>query len=111
MAAAALGCFEAAEQVILMNPAQRKDYRAWAEPFHENVGERVGCLDQKLYHLWHGDLRDRRYRERHEGLRRFDFDPEKDLALSESGCWRWASHKPEMHRYVNDYFASRREDA
>jgi hypothetical protein len=55
-------------------------------------------------------MRNRRYRERHEGLRRLQFDPSLDVAVAGGGCWRWSSDKPAMHRYVRDYFGARDED-
>ncbi len=110
IAAAALGRFTAAEQATRMNEVQRTHYRRWAEPFYQSVKSRVSYLDQTIYHLWHGDLRNRAYAERHDLLRRFEFDPCSDLRLDESACWGWNSDKPELHRHVKDYFAARRED-
>ena len=55
-------------------------------------------------------MRERRYRERYTAFERFAFDPFEDIALDDAGLWRWASDKPEMHRFVADYFAARRED-
>lgn len=107
---AGFGLFEPSERSTLANAAQRRHYRAWAEPFHETVRGRVGAVDQTVCHLWHGGLENRRYTARYEGLAPFEFDPRDDIALDESGCWRWASDKPEMHRYVREYFLSRRED-
>jgi hypothetical protein len=93
-----------------MNPAQRRHYLRWAVPFTRAVRGAVGDVDCPVYHLWHGAIRDRQTRERHEGLRPFDFDPARDLALADSGAWRWNSYKPDLHRYVADYFVARRED-
>jgi hypothetical protein len=33
-----------------------------------------------------------------------------ELAIDSGGCWRLSTGKPEMHRYVRDCFAARRED-
>ena len=110
MACAAVGQFDAAAQNWAMNSKQIEHYRRWAEPFHADVQGRLGCVEGRLYHLWHGELSRRRYRERHLGLREHDFDPAKDVALDESSCGCWSSDKPEMHRYVKDYFRSRCED-
>ena len=44
------------------------------------------------------------------GSGRFAFDPQADIALAESGCWRWSSDKPELHRAVAEFFVKRRED-
>ena len=70
----------------------------------------MGFLDEDLRHLWHGDVRDRAFGARDEGLARFGFDPGADIAVDAHGCWRWSSDKPDLHRYVRDYFAARAED-
>ena len=88
----------------------RPHYLAWATGFHEAVAARVDYVPGGLFHLWHGDMADRRYLERNLGFGRFGFDPRRDIAIGESGAWRWSSDKPLMHAYVRDYFASRRED-
>jgi hypothetical protein len=93
-----------------MNERQIEHYLAWAKPFHRAVGGRVGFVDGRVLHLWHGELRDRRYAQRHEGLVRFGFDPFSDIALDPSGSWRWNGSKSEMHEYVRDYFEFRKED-
>ena len=60
--------------------------------------------------LWHGDLRHRRYGDRYRVREFLDFDPSADIAIDDSGCWRWSSDKPDLHEYVYNYFDQRRED-
>jgi hypothetical protein len=112
LVSAVYGCFEVAMRT--MNDRQQEHYLAWARPWHAMlVAERAceaGFLDCGVRHLWHGDLEHRRYRERHDGLRPYDFDPFDDVAQDDEGIWRWSSDKPEMHDYVRSYFASRQED-
>ena len=110
MAAAAYGIFDMVVADHGMNERQEEHYLAWAEPYFESVGGAVSFADNDLFHLWHGEMRDRWYGERHEGLRRFQFDPYEDIAIDENGSWRWASNKPQMHQWVKEYFVSRRED-
>jgi len=110
MASAALGAFETVMRVHAMNDRQRRRYREWAEPYHREMAGPVGYIEGDVCHLWHGSLEDRRPRARHEGFAAFEFDPYADVSVAESGCWRWSSDKPAMHRYVRDYFAARRED-
>ena len=93
-----------------MNPAQEARYRQWADRFHRAVDGQVGCLEGDVFHLWHGRLEDRRIRHRHLGLAPFRFDPAHDIAHDDAGCWRWSSDKPDLHAYVREYFAARRED-
>lgn len=110
IACAAVGKFEYAEQSRHMNSYQREHYLSWAEPFFADTGGTLGCVDGRIFHLWHGDSRDRQYDQRHLNLERFEFDPNKDIAVDSNCAWRWNSDKPEMHEYIIRYFGSRRED-
>ena len=39
-------------------------YLDWAVPFSKDVDGKIDCLDSTIYHLWHGDLKDRKYYKR-----------------------------------------------
>jgi hypothetical protein len=110
MAASAYGCFDIPAAHQNFSTKRNDHYLAWAIPFHQAVKGRVGFIDGNLYHLWHGERENRRYAERHEGLTRFDFVPASDVAVAEGGAWRWNSAKPDLHDFIRDYFAGRRED-
>ena len=108
LAAAAYGYQEG--ETCRMNVRQRAHYLAWAEPFFDTVQGRVGHIGATIYHLWHGKADDRHYSERNVRLRDYGFDPFSDIALDENQCWRWNTDKKDLHRFVRDYFASRKED-
>lgn len=110
LAFATIGRMENAVGFHFMNPRQREYYFSWGRRFHEKVLGRIDYLNADLFHLWHGSVKDRRYLERHKKLRRFNFDPYVDLALSQSGAWSWGSAKPQMHLFLEEYFKGRRED-
>jgi hypothetical protein len=110
MAGAIYGCYDEVMHFQSMNDRQRTRYLDWAIPFNKWVDGRTGCMKCNVYHLWHGEMRHRRYRERHKILPRFEFDPFQDIAIDDSGCWRWNTDKPGMHALVNSYFSSRNED-
>ena len=110
MACAAYGCFDYVNSRQSFNELQEQYYLRWARPFHDAVGRATSFVDVDLFHLWHGEMRDRRYRDRHDGLRPFRFNPAADVKVDDSGCWRWNSDKPHLHAYVRDYFATRNED-
>lgn len=88
----------------------REHFRRWAQPFHADVGGRIGSTPGTLLHLWHGDTRDRRYGERHEQLIDLDFDPATDLRIGSGGLWEWAGDKPRLRRWMGAYFEGRNED-
>ena len=110
MLCAAMGEFEYGTRALLMNERQREHFLAWARPFHETVRGRVGCIPGVAFHLWHGEVADRQYGTREQRLQPFGFDPYRDIALDEHGCWRWSSPKPELHAFLAEYFAARYED-
>lgn len=110
MVAAALGSPERAISRLAMTETQTRHYLDWAHPFGIDVSANVGALACEIYHLWHGDLANRRRRVRNQQLATFGFDPFVDITVAPDGTWRWASDKPAMHRFLGDYFRWRRED-
>jgi hypothetical protein len=94
-----------------MDRRRARHFRAWAEPLYDAVKGDVGYVAGDIYHLWHGAFQDRRYVERYHRLAALGFDPDADIALGDSGVWRWNTDKPELHAFVRGYFPSRNEDA
>jgi hypothetical protein len=111
MLQAAAGRFEDEIPARMPSAAHAGHYRRWAREFHRAVGGRVGFVPGGVVHLWHGDFRERQYRRRFDGFGRFEFDPERDVAIDAQGCWRWSSPKPELHAFARDLFVRRREDS
>jgi hypothetical protein len=104
----ALGKLEDGTLSSRMNPRRAEHYLAWARTFAETVRGSVGYVPGRIFHLWHGDLRDRQYTERFAWLEQFD--PFTDIVLDTNGCWRWRSDKPDLHAGIRHYFESRHED-
>ena len=92
-----------------LTPAHACHYRDWASRFRRDA-RGIGYIDGDLFHLWHGALEKRRYFARGEILSSADYNPATDIALSPEGCWRWNTHKLEMHRRVREYFEQLDED-
>jgi len=88
---------------------QRLHIERWARPFAAKVTD-VGHISGRIFHLWHGSIKNRQYLWREERFRSFEFDPYGDIALNDDGCWVWASEKPDMHSWVKNYLHERRED-
>jgi hypothetical protein len=110
MLCAALGRFDDAIHYLQMNPNWAKHYLAWAEPFFDTVRGSITYLDEDVSHLWHGELENRQYAERHALLKELGFDPAKDIGTDENGCWRWNQPRSDVKEYIFRYFQSRRED-
>jgi hypothetical protein len=109
MLIAALGRFELLAK-LHMNERQTAHYLSWARPFFEAVRANIGYVDATVFHLWHGERTDRKYRRRHAEFRRFGFDPFVDIAIDAHGCWRWTTANAEMRAYLKEYFEARNED-
>ena len=107
---ASIGRFDCWVDATAANSRQEQHYRAWGEPFFADVANGIGFIDGRLFHLWHGDTKDRQYATCCPNLMKYGFDPFTDIAIDANGCWRWNTAKPEMHRYVADFFAARKED-
>ena len=88
----------------------RRHADAWAARLPREVIGDVAYTSGTAYHLWHGDHTNRFYKTRHETLQDFGYDPGVDVRVGDGGCWEWASAKPELHRWVMEYFARRQED-
>jgi len=110
MAYAAYGRLDDAIFRARLDPKRAAHYLGWARPYYDSIRGNVGCLDGYLYHLWHGDIKNRKYFERHLELSTFSLDPATDLMLDDQGCWRWTARTGPLQDYVRSYFVSRSED-
>ncbi len=88
----------------------RQHFRRWCQKLHDDVGARLLFTPGRVLHLWHGTMANRRYSQRNKELYGLAFDPRQDIRISGSGCWEWASDKPELHAWARRYFTERRED-
>jgi hypothetical protein len=110
LAFAAVGRFEEAIQATKMTRRRAAHYLPWAKSFHA-ASNGVANIPGRLFHLWHGQISDRRYLERHQILGKMKFDPTKDLAKNDDGAWIWtAGASEEVKQFLREYFANRAED-
>lgn len=91
--------------------AHALDILSWMQDFCRKVKGSVAFTPGTLYHLWHGALQDRQYREGLSILKKYNFDPNLDIILDSNHCWKWGTDKPDLHREVRQYFWNRNEDA
>jgi hypothetical protein len=95
---------------LLLSTPLADDLRAWSAGLSADVQGSVAFTPGRIFHLWHGDAKQRRYVLRFMTLRDTGFDPGLDIATDAQQCWRWNSDKPELHRKVEEYFRSRKEE-
>jgi hypothetical protein len=70
----------------------------------------MGFVQGAANHLWHGEMKDRRYLERNEVLIK-TLDPSTHLTRADNGLLTWTPAAPFGLRYaIRSHFANRRED-
>lgn len=67
------------------------------------------ALEQTAYHLWHGELSNRKYGRRHRITAEAGFDPRLHLTRAPNGTWAWAEGQDALAESVRSYFIERRE--
>jgi hypothetical protein len=109
LVSAMYGQFDKIIEAFQLTPARQRHYLEWARPYHQAIGGRVGHVDGRLYHLWHGKLENRNYANRYQGLVDFSFEP-SDIAIGANGAWQWARSKPALEAFLVNHFINRAED-
>jgi hypothetical protein len=89
---------------------RRQHYLEWARPYSQAIAGRVGYVEGRLYHLWHGELTNRKYSTRQQMLAEISFDPKIDIRIGENGAWEWARPRPDLAAFLKNYFIERKED-
>jgi hypothetical protein len=110
MVAAMYAQFDGVVEKFLLNATWQQHYLRWAVPFHKAVAEHIGHVSGTIYHLKHGETKNRAYLDRQEWLAGFDFDPDFDIRIGVNGAWQWARPRPDLEEFLRKYFVSRAED-
>ncbi|MCA9115899.1 MAG: hypothetical protein KDA79_12510 [Planctomycetaceae bacterium] len=103
-------CPQVAVDAYRMGPEFRQHFLDWFQRLEREFPLKIGEVPGEVLQLWHGSYSRRKYRQRHAEFAAFDFQPQRDLRISASGCWRWRNPDSPMAAYVRDYFHSRQED-
>jgi hypothetical protein len=85
-------------------------FRHWAEKMHTQCAGNLGYVEGRLFHLWHGDEKNRRYRNHNTSFRSFDFDPARDIMIGSEGLWEWTESAGAMKDWAEEMLRSRKED-
>ncbi|UCC82212.1 MAG: hypothetical protein JSW46_14645 [Gemmatimonadota bacterium] len=93
-----------------VSPKLLADIVKWSTALYHDVHGSVSYVPGRVLHLWHGDQKDRQYCDRLDILKICDFDPEVDLVKNEDDAWIWGSEKPQLHKWAQEYFHSRKEE-
>lgn len=108
MANSIYGTMNSIIKLHALNPSRIESYLKWAVPFHRATANKVGCIPGNIYHLWHGDTKNRNYQERFKILA--EFNPQADVYVGENGAWHWTKPGSPLARQLWTHFLNRRED-
>jgi len=66
-------------------------FNKWGKNFSSLINGKVGCIDNVIYSMYHGEIEDRQYCSRHDILNNNGYDPGKHLKLNKYNCFEWSS--------------------
>lgn len=93
------------------SPALIDDVIGWGKLLAAETGGKVGVVEARAAHLYHGQLGNRQYVRRNHMLGECGFDPREHLEYAPNGVLRWSPAAPEpLRTAVRTYLHSRRED-
>lgn len=74
----------------------------WSEDFEKVINEKISYVRGDLYHIWHGDLKNRQYLKRIQ-----DFTPKAKQITKKDEHGLYINEDEESDKYVKDYFEQR----
>jgi hypothetical protein len=93
-----------------INENVKKNFLEWSKNIARETKGSVYFTKGTIFHLWHGNLKNRGYEEFRRIINENGFDPATDLKKDSNGCWAWSSSKSNLHRAFKRYFYTRNED-
>jgi hypothetical protein len=101
------------------NDAHKKHFISYLKVLHSFSPSFLKTINTKsvsfikgtVFHLWHGNTRDRQYSARHDILKIHLFDPTKHIYFNTDNCLEWTDNAPiKLKKAVKKYFKTRNED-
>lgn len=108
MASSIFGRMNSLIEFHAVNKPRSENYLKWGRPFHRTVANKVGYIPGEVFHLWHGDIINRNYKNRFKILA--DFNPQNDVYIGDNGVWHWTKPNTALAGQLRAHFVNRRED-
>jgi hypothetical protein len=93
-----------------MNKSTCKDFLLTRYKDYELVKGDIGYINGTLEHLYHGTFSNRKYVQRNEISKKYNFDATADITLDNNNIYKWQTYKPKLHTEIYNYFYGRRDD-
>ena len=91
-------------------PAFWQHFEQWARQV-STMGTQIGWIPGEVLHLWHGDgVADRGHGKGWLAMHQAGYDPAVDIGIGSGGCLEWATDKPALRDWAQQFFYQRRED-
>lgn len=89
--------------------SMEKDQRRWGKKIYSLVKGKVAYTPGTIFHLWHGQIKDRAYIERYQMLRLLKFNLKKDV-IKKNHLLAISPKRRDIKDYLQRYFWRRNED-
>ena len=113
MAMGLIGCIEKSAPASLGNK-YKNELLIWQERAEQHLKRDVGFVGGTIVHKWHGKKKNRKYVERWDILKKWDYDPDDDLKRDWQGLLQLEVLTPRQRSMRDDiraYFRQRNEDS
>ncbi len=108
MANSIFGTMNSIIKLHSLNKPRTESYLKWGKAFHRTVAGKIGYISGDIYHLWHGDTKNRNYKDRFKILA--NFNPQADVYIGDNGAWHWTRPNTALAEQLWTHFLNRRED-
>jgi hypothetical protein len=81
----------------------------WSLKFNNLTQNKLDFVEGELWHLWHGELKNRQYLKRTQQFSEKGFDTE-DLIENDEGLYEFPDDREDVRDWMDNYFESRQED-
>lgn len=106
---AASGEYEITRTNLVMNEKRFNHYMIWAKSFNNSIEGKISYIEGYIIHLYHGEIDNRQYRERHLQFNNLGFNPFTDLKRLKEGTFEWSNNSIQYNDFFRNYFQKRKE--
>lgn len=97
-----------------VHPSYRNAVMSWQKLAERYIRRNIGYVPGMISHYWHGNKKNRKYKQRWDILTRNKYDPTKDISRDGQGLYRLVDHfdhrSIRLRDEIRTYFRQRKED-
>jgi hypothetical protein len=86
-------------------------YMRWGRSVYSKVRSKIAYCKGTILHLWHGDLQNRKYKERDKIFEQININPMKDIIFNKpEGTLALGAEARQYESIISEYLGIRKED-